>query len=133
MLRTNMHRLALLCVLLSAWLLPQPLFVPQTVAAETNGTADDALWTRWHPDQYALVKDGPALWIGAAGSLIRWDKSSQTYRRYGPLDGLPQGVIYATAVTARATTGLAVTTVLWATLRARAAKSKILAWIYLGR
>ena len=98
MLRTNIHRLVLFCVLLIAWLLPRPLSGSHAVSAGTAVTADDALWTRWHPDQYALADDGPTLWIGAAGSLIRWEKSSQSYRRYGPLDGLPQQAIYAIAV-----------------------------------
>lgn len=101
MLRSNIYRLVLLCillcVLLRAWLLPQPVSGFQAVAANIVA-GDDSLWTRWHPDQYALADDGPSLWIGAAGSLIRWEKSSQTYRRYGPLDGLPQQAIYAIAV-----------------------------------
>ncbi|MEZ4676590.1 MAG: hypothetical protein R2932_20390 [Caldilineaceae bacterium] len=42
MVRANVYRLALLCILLSAWLLPRPSSVPQALAADTV-MADDAL------------------------------------------------------------------------------------------
>ncbi|MCB0099549.1 MAG: hypothetical protein KDE46_27640, partial [Caldilineaceae bacterium] len=96
---TTISRLSLLLfgILLSAWLLSRPFSLPQALAADP-APATNSLWTRWHPDQYALAEDGATLWIGAAGSLIRWDESSQSYRRYGPLDGLPHQAIYAIAV-----------------------------------
>jgi len=102
MLRSNIYRLVLLCVLLcvllSAWLLPQPVSGFQAVAAGTAVTVDDSLWTRWHPGQFALAEDDQFLWIGAGGGVVRWDKNSQSYRRYSRLDGLPQQNIYALAV-----------------------------------
>ncbi|MCB0065224.1 MAG: hypothetical protein KDE19_24035, partial [Caldilineaceae bacterium] len=54
--------------------------------------------TQWHPDEYALADDGEAIWIGAAGGVIRWDKATKSHRRYTTLDGLPHQQVYAVAV-----------------------------------
>ena len=56
------------------------------------------LWTRWNATQYALAEDDHSLWIGGAGSILRWDKTSRTYRRYGSPEGIPHRNIYAIAV-----------------------------------
>lgn len=56
------------------------------------------LWTRWQRDLFALVADGDSLWIGAAGGVIRWQPTTQTYQRYTPVDGLPQQAVYAVAI-----------------------------------
>lgn len=78
--------------------MPVALAAPVTLPQPFPAANQPHLWTHWHPDQYVLADDGPSLWIGAAGSLIRWEKSSQSYRRYGPLDGLPAQAVYAIAV-----------------------------------
>lgn len=57
-----------------------------------------SIWTRWQPNQYALADDGQALWIGASGGVVRWDKSSKTHQRYTAVDGLPHQNVYAVAV-----------------------------------
>jgi hypothetical protein len=88
----------LLLMAMSATLMALPALASQKTLKATPPDPASPLWTRWHPDHYALADDGPTLWIGAAGSLIRWEKSSQTYRRYGPLDGLPHQSTYAIAV-----------------------------------
>jgi ligand-binding sensor domain-containing protein len=64
----------------------------------TSTSPSSPVWTRWHPNQYALADDGQALWIGGAGSIVRWDKSSKTYQRYTAVDGLPHQNVYAVAV-----------------------------------
>lgn len=60
--------------------------------------SDPQVWTRWHPAQYALAEDSQALWIGAAGGVIRWDKTTKSHRRYTAIDGLPHQNVYAVAI-----------------------------------
>ena len=48
--------------------------------------------------QYALADDGPFLWIGATGGVVRWNKQQNTYERYTAVDGLPHSAILAIAV-----------------------------------
>ena len=47
-----------------------------------------------------MADDGDAIWIGGAGSIVRWDKASQTHRRYSAVDGLPNTNFLAVAVDA---------------------------------
>lgn len=46
----------------------------------TNATSP-VLRTTWGAAQYALAADGASLWIGATGSVVRWDKQQSSYRR----------------------------------------------------
>lgn len=75
-----------------------------TVAAEPTpvATAPPALatpfWTTWGAQLYDLANDGSRLWIGATGGLIRWEKNTQSYRRYTAVDGLPHTVVWTVAV-----------------------------------
>lgn len=55
-------------------------------------------WTVWNPTQYALADDGEAIWIGATGSVVRFDKAARTYQRFTTLDGLPHTKVLAVAV-----------------------------------
>lgn len=88
----------LFCVMLFA-LLPTPLLATPQREQQTNQATDNSsLWTAWNPTHYALAEDATALWIGAVGGVIRWDKGSGTYRRYTPIDGLPHHHVYAVAV-----------------------------------
>lgn len=70
---------------------------PVAQPAATDQT-QPSIWTRWQPNQYALADDGQALWIGASGGVVRWDKSSKTHQRYTAVDGLPHQNVYAVAV-----------------------------------
>ncbi|MCK5922952.1 MAG: hypothetical protein KAG66_18560, partial [Methylococcales bacterium] len=96
--RKKYSLLIILTVLLSL------LAVWGMVSAETTTTqkAIDAsegnIWTNWGATSYALADDGNTLWIGAAGSVIKWDKTAQTYERIGTMDGLPHRQIFAIAV-----------------------------------
>ncbi len=71
-------------------------WLPQASATITQPTG--MAWTLWNPAQYALADDGQAIWIGASGGVVRWDKASNTYRRYTLLDGLPHTQVLAVAV-----------------------------------
>ncbi len=71
-------------------------WLPQASASITDPTK--MAWTLWNPAQYALADDGQAIWIGATGGVVRWDKASNTYRRYTLLDGLPHTQVLAVAV-----------------------------------
>ena len=55
-------------------------------------------WQLWNPNQYALADDGQAIWIGASGGVVRYDKATGAYRRYTMLDGLPHTRVLAVAV-----------------------------------
>jgi len=84
-------------------LLPPPVVLAQaTLVIEqqrmTPTQADTALWTRWHAMQYALAEDAQTIWIGGAGGVVRWDKSSKTHQRYTAVDGLPHQNVYAVAL-----------------------------------
>lgn len=98
--RKVLHTLFILFVIINTVWLPGSataavVLSPQSTEQPTNGTP---VWTRWHPDQYTLAADSESLWIGAAGGVIRWNKATQSYRRYSRLNGLPQQNVYAVAV-----------------------------------
>lgn len=75
-----------------------------TVAAEPSPIATvpppvaTPFWTTWGAQLYDLADDGPLLWIGASGGVIRWEKSTQSYHRYTAVDGLPHTVVWAVVV-----------------------------------
>lgn len=74
---------------------------PSNVREQMGGTVPPGpIWTRWHPNQYALAEDGEALWIGAASSIVRWDKASKTQQRFTGVDGLPHQPVDAVAIDA---------------------------------
>jgi hypothetical protein len=58
------------------------------------------IWTQWHPNQYSLAEDSEAIWIGAAGGVVRWDKNTQTHQRFMTPEGLPHQHVWAVAVDA---------------------------------
>lgn len=72
--------------------------VHRAYQSDLKSSLDDLIWTNWHPNQYAIADDGQAIWIGATGSIIRWDKVTSTYQRYGSPDGLPHQVVLAVAI-----------------------------------
>lgn len=101
--------LVVVSLLLTGSLLPINVAVAHTqtmpgVDATTVTVDADPLatpiWTTWGADQYALADDGPALWIGTTGGVVRWDKQTETYRRYTAVEGLPHTAVLAIAVDA---------------------------------
>lgn len=75
-----------------------PLTDLPVASATTSQLPTNLLCTTWGAPQYALADDGPALWIGATGGVVRWDKTQGTYRRYTAVDRLPHSVVLAAAV-----------------------------------
>ncbi len=79
-------------------------FTPSAIRAQTVPTAATIpplitpTWTTWGAQQYAVADAGDDFWIGASGSIVRWHKPSQSYRRYSGVDGLPHRHVYAVAV-----------------------------------
>lgn len=99
--------IALLALMLGNLLLGKPTSqatLAATGAAEpspiatTPPTEATPFWTTWGAQLYDLADDGPRLWIGATGGVIRWEKSSQSYRRYTAVDGLPHTAVWTVAV-----------------------------------
>ena len=77
----------------------QPLATAKAdTQSDTSEPPSTPLWTTWGADQYALADDGPSLWIGATGSVVRWNKQNHTYRRYTAVDRLPHTKVLAIAV-----------------------------------
>jgi hypothetical protein len=72
---------------------------PQTGQGAPNPDGDArSVWTRWHPQQYALAEEEQAIWIGAAGGVVRLDKATLTHQRFMAPEGLPHQDVRAVAV-----------------------------------
>jgi streptogramin lyase len=87
----------LICVLLAS---AAPLVMAGDGATPGQPAAETPVWTVWGAQQYALADDGAAIWIGGTGSVLRYDKQTQTFTRYSMLDGLPHTAVLTVAVDA---------------------------------
>ena len=103
----SLPAIALLALMLGNLLLDKPTTqaaLAATGAAEPSPIATvppavaTPFWTIWGAQLYDLADDGLRLWIGATGGVIRWEKSSQSYRRYTAVDGLPHTAVWTVAV-----------------------------------
>jgi streptogramin lyase len=91
----------LICFLIAGALSPvMAEDAPPSGALTPAPAAQTPVWTVWGAGQYALANDGAAIWIGAVGSALRYDKQTQTYRRYTAMDGLPHTAVLTIAVDA---------------------------------
>ncbi len=69
-----------------------------TQAGAASLPGEEKIWTTWHANHYALIDDGPILWIGTGTGLIRYQKASGQHTRYTEPDGFPQRRVYSGAV-----------------------------------
>ena len=92
-------RLLILVILLVGVLGPRAAYAEELTPADAPlNPGGDLRWAVWNPTQYALADDGAAIWIGATGGIVRFDKATNTYERYTTLDGLPHTKVLAVTV-----------------------------------
>ena len=75
------------------------IFSPREIqAGYDNLPGEEKIWTSWSAAHYALIDDGPILWIGSGSGLIRFQKESGQHTRFAAPVGFPHRNVYSGAV-----------------------------------